>query len=170
MQLSSHIHICEEKPNSSRTLKSVWTCCHDVRTNATLNYSKLFDTDGCPDTWLGHPNGNLRSNFSKLESTQNLLWTSWNTFLKRRLWKILHPWLKQQHYKIVILSNRLQPTQTNKLPIWLFRDKNHLTSLKIHSRSKTKNTPPFCLKMTNGKQSIKTRYKILPLNVSVGQG
>jgi hypothetical protein len=29
-----------------------------------------------------------------------------------------------------------------------------LTGLKIQSRSKNKNTPPFCLKKTKGKQSI----------------
>jgi len=29
------------------------------------------------------------------------------------------------------LSNRMQPTQTNKLLIWPFWDKNHLTGSKI---------------------------------------
>jgi hypothetical protein len=28
--------------------------------------------------------------------------------------------------------------------------KNHLTGLEIHSRSKIKSTPPFCLKGTKG--------------------
>jgi hypothetical protein len=28
--------------------------------------------------------------------------------------------------------------QTNKLPLWPFWNKNHLTGLKIHSQSKTK--------------------------------
>jgi hypothetical protein len=70
MQLSSHIRVCEGNPNSprtltgvrtvlprrphkctrtletSQTLKSVRTCCHDVRRDATLNYLKLLDTDG----------------------------------------------------------------------------------------------------------------------------
>jgi len=70
----------------------------------------------------------------------------------------------------VILSNRMQPTQTNKLPLWPFWDKNHLTSFKNTFPAKTKNTPYFCLKRTKGKYSIKTSYKILPLNVSEGQG
>jgi hypothetical protein len=39
------------KAESSRTLKSVWTCCHDVWTDVTLNCSKLLNTNGCPDTW-----------------------------------------------------------------------------------------------------------------------
>jgi hypothetical protein len=73
MQMSSHICVCEKKPNSprtltcvqtvlpchpdgctgmleySRTLKSVRMCFHDVRTDATLNCSKPLDTDGCLD-------------------------------------------------------------------------------------------------------------------------
>jgi hypothetical protein len=35
--------------------------------------------------------------------------------------------------------------------------KKHLTSLEIHSRSKTKNSPPSCLKRTNDKQSIREK-------------
>jgi hypothetical protein len=31
---------------------------------------------------------------------------------------------------IVILSNRTQPTKTNKLPFWPFWDKNHLTGFR----------------------------------------
>jgi len=73
MQLSSHIRVCEGKPNSpwtligirtvlpcrldrctgmlesSRTLKSIRTCCHDVRTDATLKGLNLLDTDGSLD-------------------------------------------------------------------------------------------------------------------------
>jgi hypothetical protein len=35
---------------------------------------------------------------------------------------------------------------TNKLPLWPFWDKNHLTGLEIHSRSKSKITPLFVTK------------------------
>jgi hypothetical protein len=35
--------------DSSRTLKSDWTICHYVWTDATLNNSKFLDTDGRPD-------------------------------------------------------------------------------------------------------------------------
>jgi hypothetical protein len=38
--------VCEGKLESSRTLKCVRMCCHDVRTDATLNCSKLLDTVG----------------------------------------------------------------------------------------------------------------------------
>jgi hypothetical protein len=113
MQLSSYIRVCEGKPNSprtltgvrtvlsrrpngctgmlesSRTLKSIRTCCHDVRTDATLNYSKLLDIDESPDsittisermlltderpnTLLGRSDGNKGSYFFELESAQNL--------------------------------------------------------------------------------------------------
>jgi hypothetical protein len=34
---------------SSRTLKSIQTICHYVRTDANLNYSKLLGTDGLPN-------------------------------------------------------------------------------------------------------------------------
>jgi hypothetical protein len=33
---------------------------------------KLLDTDGRPDASLGRPNGNKGSDFSELESSQNL--------------------------------------------------------------------------------------------------
>jgi len=76
---------CTEMLETSRTLKSVRTCCHDVRTNETLNYSKLLDIDGSPDgiatssgqmlltderpnSRQGHPNEILGSDFSDLES------------------------------------------------------------------------------------------------------
>jgi hypothetical protein len=39
--------------------------------------------------------------------------------------------------------------------------KKYLTGLEIHSRSKTKNTPPFCLKRTKGKQSIREKPQLL---------
>jgi len=65
---------------SSRTLKSDWTICHYVRTNATLNSSKFLDTDGRPDgiatsfgrmlltderpdALLSRPDGSLGSDF-----------------------------------------------------------------------------------------------------------
>jgi hypothetical protein len=80
---------CTRTLESSRTLNSVRTCCHDVWTDATLNWSKLLDTDGSPDViatssrhmlliderpdaLLGCPDGNQGSDFSELESTQNL--------------------------------------------------------------------------------------------------
>jgi len=113
MQLSSHIRVCKGKPNSPRTLvgvrtvlprlsdgctdtlessrthKSVQTCCHDVRTDATLDCSKLLDTKGSldgiattsrlmlltdehPDVLLGYLDENKGSDFFKLESVQNL--------------------------------------------------------------------------------------------------
>jgi hypothetical protein len=113
MQLTSHIRFCEGKSNSprtltgvrtvlsrrpngcigtlesSRTMNSIRTCFHNIRTDVTLNYSKLLDTNGssdsfatsfgrmlqadeCPDTLLVCPDGNMESNFSELESAQNL--------------------------------------------------------------------------------------------------
>jgi hypothetical protein len=68
---------------------SVRTCCRNVRSDVTLNCSKLLDTDRIPsgittssgqmlltderpDALLGHPDGNKGSDFSELESAQNL--------------------------------------------------------------------------------------------------
>jgi hypothetical protein len=44
------LRVWEGKLQSSQTLKSDQTCCRDVRTDATLNCSKLLNTDGRPDT------------------------------------------------------------------------------------------------------------------------
>jgi hypothetical protein len=49
IQLSSHIRVCEGNSITCQTLMNVRTCCHDVRTDATLNSSNLLDTNGCPD-------------------------------------------------------------------------------------------------------------------------
>jgi hypothetical protein len=57
-------------------------CCHDVQTDATLNCSKLLDTNGHPDAWLGRPDWNMGSNFYELESAQNLPWILEMAFLK----------------------------------------------------------------------------------------
>jgi hypothetical protein len=55
-------------------------CCHDVRTDATLNCSNLLDTDGLPD-------GSLGSDFSDLESAQNLLLSIFNHFSEMKTLK-----------------------------------------------------------------------------------
>jgi len=76
MQLSSHICVCEGNSISCRTLMSIWTCCHDVQTDATLNCLNLLDTDGLTNerlnALLGRPDGNKGSEFSELEYAQNL--------------------------------------------------------------------------------------------------
>jgi len=37
----------------------------------------------------------------------------------------------------------MQPTQTNKLPLWPFWDKNHLSDLKNTFLVQVKKIPPF---------------------------
>jgi hypothetical protein len=74
------IRVCKEELEFSRTLKSVRTCCHDDRTDATLNCQKLLDIEWSPD-WIatsfermlliderpdasqGRPDGNKESDF-----------------------------------------------------------------------------------------------------------
>jgi hypothetical protein len=98
------LHVWEGKLESSRTMKCVRTCCHDVRTDASL---KLFDIDGRPDAWLGRLDGNMGSDFSELEYAQNFPWALEIAFQKFfwRLWKTRHTWLWKQHYMIVILAS-----------------------------------------------------------------
>jgi hypothetical protein len=79
--------------DSSGTLKSVRTCCHDIWTYGNLNCLKLLDTDGrpdgiarssgrtllteeCLDSRQGRPDRILGSDFSELEFAQNLPGTS----------------------------------------------------------------------------------------------
>jgi hypothetical protein len=79
---------------TSWTLKSVRTYCHYIRTDATLNYSKLLYTHGNPDgiaTSSGRmlliderPDGILGFDFSKFESAQDLPGTCWaNIYLNK---------------------------------------------------------------------------------------
>jgi hypothetical protein len=68
---------------------SIQTCCHDIRTDATLNCSNVLEADGCLDSittssgqmllsderldaLLSRPDGNKIFDFSELESAQNL--------------------------------------------------------------------------------------------------
>jgi hypothetical protein len=82
---------CTWTLDSSRTLNSVRTICHYVRTDAILNSLKFLDTNGRPDgkfssgrmlladerpDGITHRlNGCVGSDFSEWESTQNLPWT-----------------------------------------------------------------------------------------------
>jgi hypothetical protein len=66
---------------------SVQTCCHCVRTDATLNCSNLLDTDERPDTCLGRLDGILGSDFSDLEYAQNFLLSILNYFFEMRTLK-----------------------------------------------------------------------------------
>jgi hypothetical protein len=58
---------CEGKLESSQTLKSVRMCCHDVRTDVTLNCLKLLNKDGRPD-------GNMEYDFTEFECVSILYW------------------------------------------------------------------------------------------------
>jgi hypothetical protein len=109
-------------------LSSVRTGWHVVRTN------------GIVDRWASGRDGSIvRTADRELEF-----------LLTCRLWKSGIP-----IYSIFTLKwfcpNTKWGQNTNKLPLWPFWDKNHLTGLVIHSRSKIKISPPFCLKGTKGK-------------------
>jgi len=115
--------------------------------------------DGC--CWLksfrnrqGRPDWILGSDFSELESTQNLPGTSEIAFLqlvtlvvviirlflyqRNKLWISEDSEIYGIPMKVATLHNsdfvkqNGANTKTNKLSIWSFWDKNHLTDLKIH--------------------------------------
>jgi len=88
--------------------------------------------DGCPDGWQG----------------------TW-ILLTCRFWIVESLFTASLHLSdFVQTQNEAKiltvPIETNELSLWPFWDKNHLTGLEIHSRSKIKITPPFCLKGTKG--------------------
>jgi hypothetical protein len=58
--------------------------------------------------------------------------------------------IKHHLYTQVILSKHNEANNTNKLPLWPFWDKNHLTGLEIHSWSKYKNYSPFLSQKDKG--------------------
>jgi hypothetical protein len=62
----------------------------------------------------------------------------------------------QQHYYLSWHNpTERSQSQTNKLPLWPFWDKNHLTGFKIESRSKTKKYSPFLSQKDKGKIEYK---------------
>jgi hypothetical protein len=134
MQLSSHICVWEGNQISCWTLMSVRTCCWDVRTDATLNNLKLPDTYGHPDGWLDLPGGSLGSDFSNLESAQNLLWTSWSTFLKRN---DIPNKMATLHKSNFVKQNAANHLLTNS-PFGHSETKITWPVLKIHSQSQKK--------------------------------
>jgi hypothetical protein len=77
---------------SFSTQRKVRTGIHVIWTNDAL-------ADGRPDGMTRRPNGWQGTEFSNLQTVQNLLATLLNS-------EIL---VKEHHYKEVILSNRMQP-------------------------------------------------------------
>jgi len=122
LQLSSHICVLERNLSTCRTLKSVRQCCWDVWTVLVFQMN---------DAWIvERPNGISRcpnrckgSDFSNLESGQNLLETKlWNEDSKNN-------WTpdKKHHYMKVILSNRMQPITNQQTPPLSILGQKHLT-------------------------------------------
>jgi hypothetical protein len=122
------------------------TGCWDVRTDASWNRSfsihwcvrteshvvrmvwHVVRTDGTVDRWVSG-----RDDTSSERLTGNRLF--WLQNLLKLFW-IAESLVKQHLYIQVILSKQNEANNTNKLPIWPFWDKNHLTGLEIHFRSK----------------------------------
>jgi len=91
------------------------------------------------DGWNSRQMG-VRTGWHIVRTVDRELWNSSDFTLKSGIPVcriITHKWF---------CPNTKYGQNTNKLPLWPFWDKNHLTGLEIHSQSKIKSTPPFCHK------------------------
>jgi len=95
-----------------------------------------------------------------LETCNHTHGMKWDTVhITWRLWIESIILLKSNHYiKCFCQPECCQYKILTNSPFGHSGTKKHLTSLKIHSKSKTKNTPHFCLKRTKGKQSIRENH------------
>jgi hypothetical protein len=106
----------------------------------------VVQTDGTVDTWASR-----RDDTSSGRLTRNrFFWLVTSAESLKYFWIVDSLWRASLHTSDFVQSEWSQ-SQTNKLPLWPFWDKYHLTGLEIHSRSKKKITPPFCHKRTKGK-------------------
>jgi hypothetical protein len=98
-------------------------------------------TDGHPDKMARSSRrltGNLNSSiFFPVQSLLNML-----GYVESLFTVFLHT--------SVFVQTQNEANKTNKLPLWPFWDKNHLTGLEIHSRSKNKNYSPFLSQRDKG--------------------
>jgi hypothetical protein len=128
---------------SSRTLKSIRTICHYVRTDASLNCSKLLDTDGRPNgkfsssvrmmLWqkgvrtgihVLRTDDTLDSWVSRRDDTSSGRWRGTEFSDLQTVQNLLEALMnsripvKRHHYNEVILSNRMWPitNQQNTIP------------------------------------------------------
>jgi hypothetical protein len=144
-----------KESEADRSLMDIRTGCWDVQTNASWNRSfsiqwrvrteryvvrtgwHVVRTDGTVDRWAswrddtssGRLIGNQNSSIFSAESSENALTSGILVYSN-----ITRKWF---------CANTEWGQNTNKLPLWSFWDKNHLTGLEIHSRSKHKNYSPF---------------------------
>jgi len=163
-----------KESEADRSLMDVRTGCWDVRTDASWNRSFSIQwrvrtkkyvvrtDDAClsgirsgktrrPDEWNSWQMGVLDGRhvvqtadreskifylFRSAESSVNAL-TSGNPVYNI----FTHKWF---------CPNTEWGQNTNKLPLWTFWDKNHLTGLEIHSLSKNKNYSPFLSQRDKG--------------------
>jgi hypothetical protein len=163
-----------KESEADRSLMDVRTGCWDVQMDASWNRSFLIQwrvqteryvvrmddaglsgvrtvwhvvwTNGAVDRWVsgqdntssGWLTGNLKSSifFRSAESSKNALTSGISIYSM-----FTHKWF---------CPNTEWCQNTNKLPLWPFWDKNHLTSLEIHSRFKNKNYSPFLSQRDKG--------------------
>jgi hypothetical protein len=90
-------------------------------------------TAGRPDGMIHPPDGWQGTEFSDLQTVQNLLETLLNNGIP----------VKKHHYDKVILSNRMRPITNKQTPHLAILGQKSLDRLKIQSRSKNKNYSPF---------------------------
>jgi hypothetical protein len=148
-----------KKSKTDRVLGGVWTCCWNVRTDASwIEPSRHSGGSGQRDTssgWMMLGLSGVRTDGTVTDGSPNEMARSSGRLTGNLNSSDLQTLNNGIHvYNIFTLnwfcSNTEWGQNTNKLPLWPFWDKNHLTGLEIHSRSKIKITPPFCHKGTKG--------------------
>jgi hypothetical protein len=100
---------------------------HVVRTDGTVDRW----TSRQDDTSSGRLTGNLKSFI--FFAVQSLL---------KMFWQVESLFTASLHISDFVQAHN-EAKKTNRLPLWPFWYKNHLTGLEIHSRSKNKNYSPF---------------------------
>jgi hypothetical protein len=115
-------------------LSVIRTEWHVVRTDDSLD-RWASGRDGMSSEWLA---GNR--NLWLVKTVQNHL---------KHFWIVETLWKASLHTSDFVQSEWGQ-SQTNKLPLWPFWDKNHLTGLEIYFRSKNKNYSPFLSQRDKG--------------------
>jgi hypothetical protein len=97
-------------------------------------------TAGRPDSMTCSPDGWQGTEFSDLQTVQNLLETLLNSGIL----------VKNHLYNEVIFSNRMRPTTNQQTPPLAILGQKSLDWLKIQSRSENKNFSPFLSQRDKG--------------------
>jgi hypothetical protein len=149
---SLHISDFVQTQNKAKILTSSFSRqCRSERKCTSSGWMMLglsgIRTDETVDRWAS---GRDDTSSGRLTGTLN------SSDLWAELKLLKHFWIVKSLLKSIFTNQWFCPntelgqSQTNKLPLWPFWDKNHLTGLEIHSQSKNKNYSPFLSQRDKG--------------------